>query len=95
MFKIGDFSKIARVSTRLLHYYDSIGLLRPQHPLQLRLAGERAGAAADQDGSKSTASLEEMVAFARSQGVVQVNQTAGVGNTSVNAVVLQLPGGAQ
>ena len=27
-------------------------------------------------------------------GVVQVNQTAGVGNQSTNAVVLQLPGGA-
>lgn len=30
MFKIGDFSKIARVSGRLLRYYDSIGLLSPQ-----------------------------------------------------------------
>src|SRR5271168_2065380 len=29
MFKIGDFSKIARVSGRLLRYYDSIGLLSP------------------------------------------------------------------
>lgn len=28
------------------------------------------------------------------RGVVQVNQTAGVGNASVNAIVLQLPGGA-
>lgn len=28
-----------------------------------------------------------------SQGVVQVNQTAGVGNLSTNAIVLQLPGG--
>lgn len=27
------------------------------------------------------------------QGLVQVNQTAGVGNTSTNAIVLQLPGG--
>lgn len=33
-------------------------------------------------------------AFQGSQGVVQVNQTAGVGNQSSNAVVLQLPGGA-
>lgn len=33
-------------------------------------------------------------AFAGGQGVVQVNQTAGVGNQSSNAVVLQLPGGA-
>jgi DNA-binding transcriptional MerR regulator/effector-binding domain-containing protein len=30
MFKIGDFSKIARVSGRLLRYYDSIGLLSPK-----------------------------------------------------------------
>lgn len=30
MFKIGEFSQIARVSGRLLRYYDSIGLLRPQ-----------------------------------------------------------------
>ena len=30
MFKIGDFSKIARVSGRLLRYYDNIGLLSPR-----------------------------------------------------------------
>lgn len=30
MFKIGDFSRIARVSGRLLRYYDSIGLLSPR-----------------------------------------------------------------
>src|SRR5262245_15104064 len=30
MFRIGDFSKIARVSGRLLRYYDSIGLLSPK-----------------------------------------------------------------
>ena len=29
MFKIGDFSRIARVSARLLRYYDEIGLLKP------------------------------------------------------------------
>ena len=29
MFRIGDFSRIARVSCRLLRYYDEIGLLRP------------------------------------------------------------------
>lgn len=29
MFKIGDFSKIAQVSIRLLGYYDEIGLLKP------------------------------------------------------------------
>lgn len=33
-------------------------------------------------------------AFRGSAGVVQVNQTAGVGNASVNAIVLQLPGSA-
>jgi DNA-binding transcriptional MerR regulator len=30
MFRIGEFSQIARVSGRLLRYYDSIGLLHPQ-----------------------------------------------------------------
>ena len=29
MFRIGEFSQIARVSGRLLRYYDGIGLLRP------------------------------------------------------------------
>ena len=31
MFKIGDFSRIARVSMRLLRYYDELALLRPAH----------------------------------------------------------------
>jgi DNA-binding transcriptional MerR regulator len=31
MFKIGDFSRIARVSARLLRFYDEIGLLTPAH----------------------------------------------------------------
>ena len=31
MFRIGEFSKIARVSGRLLRYYDEIGLLQPEH----------------------------------------------------------------
>lgn len=31
MFRIGDFSRIARVSCRLLRYYDEIGLLIPAH----------------------------------------------------------------
>lgn len=30
MFKIGEFSKIAQVSGRLLRYYDEIGLFKPQ-----------------------------------------------------------------
>lgn len=31
MFKIGEFSKIAQVSGRLLRYYDEIGLFKPQY----------------------------------------------------------------
>ncbi|GHP01074.1 MerR family transcriptional regulator [Reticulibacter mediterranei] len=31
MFTIGEFSRIAQVSTRLLRYYDEIGLLKPVH----------------------------------------------------------------
>jgi DNA-binding transcriptional MerR regulator len=31
MFLIGEFSRIARVSSRLLRYYDELGLLRPEH----------------------------------------------------------------
>ncbi len=31
MFKVGEFSRIARVSGRLLRYYDGIGLLSPKH----------------------------------------------------------------
>jgi DNA-binding transcriptional MerR regulator len=31
MFRIGDFSRIARVSARLLRFYDEVGLLTPAH----------------------------------------------------------------
>src|SRR5262249_27003370 len=31
MFKIGEFSKIAQVSGRLLRFYDEIGLFKPQY----------------------------------------------------------------
>jgi DNA-binding transcriptional MerR regulator len=31
MFRIGDFSRVARVSGRLLRFYDEIGLLAPAH----------------------------------------------------------------
>lgn len=29
MLKIGEFSKLSRVSIRMLHHYDEIGLLKP------------------------------------------------------------------
>jgi Predicted transcriptional regulators len=29
MFKIGDFSRLTRVSVRMLRHYDEIGLLKP------------------------------------------------------------------
>ncbi len=31
MFRVGDFSRIARVSARLLRFYDEIGLFVPAH----------------------------------------------------------------
>lgn len=31
MFRIGEFSKVARVTTRQLRYYDEAGLLQPNH----------------------------------------------------------------
>jgi DNA-binding transcriptional MerR regulator len=31
MFKIGDFSKLSRVSVKALRYYDELGLLKPAH----------------------------------------------------------------
>jgi DNA-binding transcriptional MerR regulator len=31
MIRVGDFARIAKVSIRLLHYYDQIGLLHPIH----------------------------------------------------------------
>lgn len=47
------------------------------------------GAATATPDRRATIDLD---AFRGSQGVVQVNQTAGVGNLSTNAIVLQLPG---
>jgi DNA-binding transcriptional MerR regulator len=29
MFKIGEFSRLSRVSVRMLRYYDQLGLLKP------------------------------------------------------------------
>lgn len=31
MFRIGDFSKLSRVSVKTLRYYDELGLLKPAH----------------------------------------------------------------
>ena len=30
MLKIGDFSRLSRVSIRMLRYYDEVGLLKPE-----------------------------------------------------------------
>ncbi len=30
MLKIGDFSKLSRISIRMLRHYDDIGLLKPK-----------------------------------------------------------------
>lgn len=56
------------------------------------IAGDRPA-----ERTESTPRLRQAViaddAFRGGQGVVQVNQTAGVGNASTNAIVLRLPGG--
>ena len=31
MFKIGDFSRLAQVSVRMLRHYDKLGLLTPSY----------------------------------------------------------------
>ena len=36
MLKIGDFSKLSRVSIRMLRHYDEIGLLKPATAITLR-----------------------------------------------------------
>jgi hypothetical protein len=57
---------------------------------------ETAGAGTSTEGTATASpdrrALIDIGAFRGSQGVVQVNQTAGVGNLSTNAIVLQLPG---
>jgi len=57
------------------------------------VAGDNATEGAGASPLVRTATIDSD-AFRGSQGVVQVNQTAGVGNASFNAIVLQLPGGA-
>ena len=31
MFRIGEFSRLSRVSVRMLRHYDQLGLLKPSH----------------------------------------------------------------
>lgn len=57
------------------------------------VAGDNRTEGAEASPMVRTATIDRD-AFRGSQGVVQVNQTAGVGNASVNAIVLQLPGGS-
>lgn len=56
------------------------------------IAGDTSSEGAEAPSRPREARIAEG-AFRGSQGVVQVNQTAGVGNASTNAIVLQLPGG--
>lgn len=66
------------------------------HADDAALAEETAVAGTSTEGTATATperrALIDMDAFRGSQGVVQVNQTAGVGNLSTNAIVLQLPG---
>ena len=46
MLKIGEFSKLSRISIRMLRHYDDIGLLKPaekyrDHPLKGDYKGHR------------------------------------------------------
>ncbi len=62
------------------------------------LAGEAARSGTTEGTAASTIVRSAVIdpeAFRRTQGVLQINQTAGVGNGSTNAILLQLPGGAQ
>jgi DNA-binding transcriptional MerR regulator len=36
MLKIGDFSRLSRVSVRMLRYYDDAGLVKPEKLMSLR-----------------------------------------------------------
>lgn len=61
------------------------------------LAAVASGVPLEPDAAPVLPSLRDAridgAAFANPQGVLQLNQTAGVGNASANAIVLQIPGG--
>ena len=44
MLKIGDFSKLSRISIRMLRHYDEIGILRPESVDDFTGAGDAAKA---------------------------------------------------
>ena len=74
MFLTGEFSQISRVSKRLLHYYDEIGLLKPANIDEA--TGYRYYSARQYAGSR-LASPEEMIELVQHiQGVIpsRVNQ---------------------
>lgn len=57
-------------------------------------AGDPAAAAAPESSTPLREARIGDAALRSPQGVLQLNQTAGVGNASANAIVLRIPGGA-
>lgn len=66
--------------------------------VDIELAGVASGSAPDTAAATEASATREAriggAAFQGPQGVLQINQTAGTGNASANAIVLQIPGGA-
>ncbi|MFZ5655800.1 MAG: hypothetical protein ACOY37_01840 [Pseudomonadota bacterium] len=66
--------------------------------VDVELAGVATGTAPDASAATEASATREAriggAAFQGPQGVLQINQTAGTGNASANAIVLQIPGGA-
>jgi hypothetical protein len=75
-----------------------LGLVQGIAGLEDAVLASIAGDAAVEDVASAPPLREAVIAgnaLRESRGVVQINQTAGVGNRSANAIVLLLPGGTR
>ena len=105
MFKIGDFSRLAQVSVRMLRHYDKLGLLTPSHidrftgyryytidqlpRLHRIIALKDLGLSLEQIGQLPTGEVNVTVALVFCRGVFHVEQIGG----AVAIHVGQLHGG--